>query len=126
MGDWLGIREPCEAFLRVADVAQQRDGVESGIDFFGDGGESRRRARVGGQAPVWLCRRAVCLAHTGTVALLGYQYERRLEEVDEQPRRSIEFSRQLGRFQALEPTIADHPAHDGAILLLDERRGQSS
>lgn len=44
-----------------------------------------------------------------------------LEEVHEQPRRSIEFSQQLGRFQALEPTIANHPAHDGAVLLLDER-----
>ncbi|MGF6430818.1 hypothetical protein AB7M47_008272 [Bradyrhizobium elkanii] len=34
MGDWLDIRESREALLRVADVAQQRDRIESGIDFF--------------------------------------------------------------------------------------------
>ncbi|MGY3560198.1 hypothetical protein ACVWXP_003467 [Bradyrhizobium sp. USDA 4463] len=121
MADWLGISEGREALLHVADVAQQRDWIESGIDFLEVMADSVRRAGVRRQALVWCSRRAVCLRYTGTVALLGYQFERGLEEVHEQPRRSIEFSQQLGRFQALEPTIADYPAHDGAVLLLDER-----
>lgn len=107
MGDWLGIRERREAFLRAEDVAQQRDRVESGIDFLEVVANRVGRAGVGDKALVWRRRRAVCLAHTSAVALLGYQFERGLKEVHEQPRRSIEFSQQLGRFQALEPTIAD-------------------
>ena len=31
--DWLGIRDGREAFLPVANVAQQRDRIENGIDF---------------------------------------------------------------------------------------------
>lgn len=51
----------------------------------------------------------------GKTYCLTYQFGRGLEEVHEQPRRSIEFSQQLGRFQALEATIADHRAHDGVM-----------
>lgn len=75
MGDWLRISERREAFLRAADVAQQRDRVESGIDFLEMVANRVGRAGVGGQALVWRCRRALCLAHTSTVALLGHQFE---------------------------------------------------
>ncbi|MGY2807806.1 hypothetical protein ACVIHF_004536 [Bradyrhizobium sp. USDA 4506] len=71
--DRLGIRKRREAFLRAADIAQQRDRIKSGIDFLELGANRVGRAGVGGQALVWCCRRAVCLAHTRTVALLGYQ-----------------------------------------------------
>jgi len=86
MDDWLGIRECGEAFLCGANIVQQRNRVESGIDFLEMGANRFGRASVGSQALVWRRRRAICLAHTCTVPLFGYQLERRLKEVYEQPR----------------------------------------
>lgn len=60
-----------EAFLCSADIAQQRDRVESGMDLLEMGTNSVCRAGVGGQTLVWRRWRAVCLAHTCAVALLG-------------------------------------------------------
>ncbi|KRQ17527.1 hypothetical protein AOQ71_01475 [Bradyrhizobium manausense] len=64
MDDWLGIREGREALLRVADVAQQRDRIESGIDFLEMVANCVRRAGVGGQALVGvLPARCMSCAH---------------------------------------------------------------
>lgn len=61
-----------EAFLCSAHIAQQRDWVESGIDLLVLARTSSvGRAGVSGQALVWRRLRAVCLAHTRAVALLG-------------------------------------------------------
>ena len=46
MGGWLDIRERREALLHVADVAQQRDRIESGIDFLEMVADRIRRAGV--------------------------------------------------------------------------------
>ena len=64
-------------------------------------------------------RRVVALADEGALPSLLGELERRLEEVHEQPHRPVEPRQGFGRGEPLEPPVAHHPPHDGAVLLLD-------
>ena len=65
--------------------------------------------------------RMIALGHLCAVALFGSQFERGLEEVHEQPGRSVE-ARDCPRCrQAFKAPIAQELAHNGAVLLLDPR-----
>src|SRR5262249_54444515 len=56
----------------------------------------------------------------GTFAPLFLQLERWLKEVHVETRRRIEPGHHFRRLNAIEAAVADEPAHDGAVLLLDE------
>ena len=61
----------------------------------------------------------VALVHPRALAALLDESERRLEEVHEQPHRPVQSGQRGGGLDALEAAVSDHPAHDGAVLLLD-------
>ena len=71
------------------------------------------------QARARRLRRRVALPNTAAVARLLRQLERRLEDVHEQARRRVEAGQRLGCRHALQAAVPDHPANDGAVLLLD-------
>src|SRR5688572_24590625 len=68
------------------------------------------------------CRRVmIALDDLGTFAPLLLQLERRLEEVHVEACCRIEPRHDPYRLGAIEAAVADEPAHDGTIFLLDER-----
>ena len=67
----------------------------------------------------WCGRRVVQLLHARAVARLGLEFERRLEEVDVQPRAGVQLRQGLRRFGTAQAAVAHQPPHDGAVLLLD-------
>src|ERR1700704_417460 len=66
-------------------------------------------------------RSMIALDHFRPFAALLLQLERRLEEVDVEPRRRVEADHHARCFYALEAAVAHQAAHDRSILLLDER-----
>src|ERR1043166_6596563 len=60
---------------------------------------------------------SLCYLRAGST-LFG-QLERRLKKIHEEPRRGVETGERLGYRYAFKASVADHPAHDRAILLLD-------
>ena len=68
------------------------------------------------------CRRSVvALDDLGSLASLFLQLEGRLKEVHVETRGRIEPSHGQRCFDTFETPIADQPANDGAVLLLNER-----
>ena len=68
------------------------------------------------------CRRImITLDDLGAFAPLLLQLERRLEEVHVEACCRIEPRHDPCRLGAIEAAVADEPAHDGTVLLLDER-----
>src|SRR3979411_948252 len=66
-------------------------------------------------------RSMIALDHFRPFAALLLQLERRLEEVDVEPRRRVEADHHARCFYALEAAVAHQAAHDRTVLLLDER-----
>jgi hypothetical protein len=67
------------------------------------------------------CRGMIALRHSGSIALLGSELKRWLEEIHEQARGSVHTAQYLNRGHAPQPLIADQPSHHGAVFLLDPR-----
>src|SRR5262245_16317601 len=65
-------------------------------------------------------RSMIALDDFRPLASLLLQLEGRLEEVHVEARRRIEPGQHFRGFHAVEAAVADEPAHDGTVLLLDE------
>jgi hypothetical protein len=76
--------------------------MNTGVAVFGDG-EKKRTVRFSepGVSDI--------VGHTGTIARLRLQLERRLEEVDVQPRGRIQLRQWLRGVKSAQPTVADQP-----------------
>ena len=108
-----------QRLLGRADLAEQAHGIELGMLRIQGVLHRLRHARVRDQTLMRRQRRMIALPDASAVPLLPGKLEGRLEEVHEQPHGSVEARQGLRGGKPLQTSVAHHPPHDRAVLLLD-------
>src|SRR5271168_1241740 len=107
--------------LGRANLGQECDRIERAILITQPFLHGRGHLGMGQRTLTGRRRSMIALDHFRPFAALLLELERRLEEVDVEPCRRIEAAHHACRFEAVEAAVAHKTAHDGTVLLLDER-----
>ena len=106
--------------MALSDLVQGEERVQFGagcaqllLDLFGNGG-------VIDEALAGSLGAVVALLGPGSIALLGDQFERRLEEIGVETNQGKESGQGLSGDESAKALVTGKPSDNGAVLLFDE------